>query len=148
MQTILLKFHCTDSKLYWVVSLSSMDLYAFLTILEHTPQETMVSWGSPPRSGQGHLSFWRVWAAAWQLQMERSIMSQLDFGQASVGTSQWYQFLNPPGTACILSPHEARHCHTRRNPGPTGTSVGSDNGWQTLETVLANLTIARIELAT
>ncbi len=34
----------------------------------------------------------------------------LGLGHASVADIQWYQFLHPLGTGCILSPHEARHC--------------------------------------
>lgn len=40
----------------------------------------------------------------------------LDLYQASMGASQWYQFLYPPGTACLLSPHDAQdYLHQRKN---------------------------------
>lgn len=29
----------------------------------------------------------------------------LDLGQASVGASQWHQYLHPPGTTCIILLH-------------------------------------------
>ncbi len=94
-------------------------------------RQRMVSWGiSSQIWTRASLSSWTVWGATWWRRMDRNIMSQrcsIGFRSGEREPIQWYQFLHPPGTACILSPHEVGIVVHQEEPRTHCTSIESDN---------------------
>lgn len=84
--------------------------------------------GQYPRSAPGHhwlLDSLRCYLVVMDgLKHPRGVL--LDLGQACVRASQWYQFLHPPGAACILSSRGAAHCGAPRETQGPPSGVGPD----------------------
>lgn len=111
-QSNLAKCYYSDSQWYSVVWMTPTCLYACLTTLGHAPNKTM----------DGFLGDSQIQTRA----TLNSCTTALDGSQNNflevfqwirqVRASQWYLFLHPLGTACILWSHETGHCG-----GPGGT---------------------------
>lgn len=98
--SILPKCHCSNSKWYSIVCLGPTHLYACRTTWGHLMSWWIVSWGIPSQMlTRASLSFWTVW----RINLVATDEPKCNIPGFLLGSSQWYQFLHPPGTASILN---------------------------------------------